>query len=527
MNQPQPGIRSLKVKNSLIIIGIMIPLLVSFLAYDLYRQTGSMRKALIDRGVILAQTGAETTSKLLGDAVRSGALTGAQIYDTDYKPIPNTYPQKYRTAYDAYTDIHFKSIQDAYLKDKLIVYAVAADINGYVPTHNTIYSQSGNDIHTNRTKRIFDDEVGLAAVKNQDAYLLQEYRRDTGEIMWDISAPVYLEGRHWGAFRIGLSMEETYKQIAAIRNQIIGVGATLTIALVLLVLYISHRVTEPVMRLEQEVLRVARGDFTGSDLCRLDSSRDELGNLTRSFCNMVGAMRQLAEKTRNSSDLVAAYNSELKDSIETATGSASVTAASMSALSETVRKMGEGAGVVARATERALVNLDKAGKNSEVFLKQMESSNKVMIGALDSVKELESYVEKVGDIISFIVLIADQASLLAKKAQEEAGRPGAVSGKFAALADEIQRRARDAAVATRGISSLFEKAREHAQQASVALENDQSVVLEGYKAAGETYRSLGAIIADLQVLNKLVIEVVAGAEQVSESITSLKDAAGE
>jgi methyl-accepting chemotaxis protein len=34
-------------------------------------------------------------------------------------------------------------------------------------------------------------------------FLIQTYRRDTGEIMHDISAPVYVNGRHWGGFRIG------------------------------------------------------------------------------------------------------------------------------------------------------------------------------------------------------------------------------------------------------------------------------------------------------------------------------------
>jgi hypothetical protein len=35
---------------------------------------------------------------------------------------------------------------------------------------------------------------------------VQVYERDTGEKMWDISLPVYVEGRHWGAFRLGYCM---------------------------------------------------------------------------------------------------------------------------------------------------------------------------------------------------------------------------------------------------------------------------------------------------------------------------------
>jgi hypothetical protein len=33
--------------------------------------------------------------------------------------------------------------------------------------------------------------------------LLQTYRRDTGEVMHDLSVPIFLKGRHWGGFRMG------------------------------------------------------------------------------------------------------------------------------------------------------------------------------------------------------------------------------------------------------------------------------------------------------------------------------------
>jgi methyl-accepting chemotaxis protein len=42
-----------------------------------------------------------------------------------------------------------------------------------------------------------------AAADHEHSFLLQTYRRDTGELMHDISAPIYVKGRHWGGFRIG------------------------------------------------------------------------------------------------------------------------------------------------------------------------------------------------------------------------------------------------------------------------------------------------------------------------------------
>jgi len=138
-----------------------------------------------------------------------GHLTIAQLFDTFYIPIPGTDPQKFHTQYDELTDGILRPILDKYLKaDSRFIFVVAVDRNGYLPTHNSKYSQpmtDDNDYNTkrNRTKRIFNDRTGLAAARNKEPYLLQRYSRDTGEIMTDLSVPIIIKKRHWGAVRIG------------------------------------------------------------------------------------------------------------------------------------------------------------------------------------------------------------------------------------------------------------------------------------------------------------------------------------
>jgi len=33
---------------------------------------------------------------------------------------------------------------------------------------------------------------------------MQTYMRDTGELVVDLGMPIYVDGRHWGALRVGL-----------------------------------------------------------------------------------------------------------------------------------------------------------------------------------------------------------------------------------------------------------------------------------------------------------------------------------
>ncbi len=77
-----------------------------------------------------------------------------------------------------------------------------------MPTHNDRFSQPltgdyDRDLAGNRTKRIFDDKTGSRCGSHTQRLLLQTYKRDTGEVMHDLSVPVYVNGKHWGGFRIG------------------------------------------------------------------------------------------------------------------------------------------------------------------------------------------------------------------------------------------------------------------------------------------------------------------------------------
>jgi len=126
-----------------------------------------------------------------------------------YYPMPNTDPPKFTTDYDAFADRDVPAIQEDILsRSSAIVYTVMVDKNGYLPTHNIRYSQplTGNlasDLVNNRTKRIFNDKTGIAAAQSTAPFLIQRYQRDTGEIMADLSVPLVVRGKQWGAVRIG------------------------------------------------------------------------------------------------------------------------------------------------------------------------------------------------------------------------------------------------------------------------------------------------------------------------------------
>ncbi|MDP5460179.1 methyl-accepting chemotaxis protein [Alishewanella sp. SMS8] len=158
-----------------------------------------------------AQQAASAIGELLQQAISQGKFSQQQLFAEQYQPIANTNPQKYHTAYDKFTDEAFPAIQEAILaRQSNVTYAGAVDRKGYFPTHNRKFSQAltGNyqkDLLQNRTKRIFNDRTGSRCGSNTEDMLLQTYKRDTGEIMHDLSVPIYVAGKHWGGFRIGFT----------------------------------------------------------------------------------------------------------------------------------------------------------------------------------------------------------------------------------------------------------------------------------------------------------------------------------
>lgn len=144
---------------------------------------------------------------LFEQAIQSGKLTVDAVFDTNFKPIANTNPQKYTTSYDAFTDQTFPDIVDTLMKENApnLFYTVAMHKSGYISTHNARAPLTGNyekDLFGNRSKRIFTDS-GRRGANHEKRVLLQTYRRENGDIMHDISIPIYVQGRHWGGFRIG------------------------------------------------------------------------------------------------------------------------------------------------------------------------------------------------------------------------------------------------------------------------------------------------------------------------------------
>ncbi|MGQ8366546.1 methyl-accepting chemotaxis protein [Glaciecola sp. 1036] len=160
----------------------------------------------------LTKQTAEKIGRAFELAIQQGRISKQALFERNHHPIANTNPVKYSTAFDKFCDSLLPSIQEPALASKdFVAYIIATDNHGYVPTHNNQFCQAltgdaKKDLAGNRTKRIFSDRVGQSSANHRKDYLLLTYRRDTGEILTDLSCPIFVNGEHWGAVRCGYKL---------------------------------------------------------------------------------------------------------------------------------------------------------------------------------------------------------------------------------------------------------------------------------------------------------------------------------
>lgn len=166
-------------------------------------------QTLHQRMYTVARSAADAVQAAFEGAIARGQISAADLLSQEHEPVPHTNPQKYTSRFDAFTDRVLPDIQEAVLRHSPeLVFAICTNQRGYVPTHNDKFAHplTGRydvDLVNSRSKRIFSDRTGSRCGAHTQKVLLQTYKRDTGEIMHDLSVPIWVNGKHWGGFRMG------------------------------------------------------------------------------------------------------------------------------------------------------------------------------------------------------------------------------------------------------------------------------------------------------------------------------------
>ncbi len=143
------------------------------------------------------------------------ANQGVNVFDHNYNCInPNQTPEKYLTSYTKQFEKLCQPLFDKFCSsDKALIYAIAVDNKGYAPAHLSAFSKpltgdEQQDVLKSRHQRIyFTNRTEQRRATSTAPFLLQSHIRDTGQILNDLSVPIYVQGKHWGSIITGFAPE--------------------------------------------------------------------------------------------------------------------------------------------------------------------------------------------------------------------------------------------------------------------------------------------------------------------------------
>ncbi|MCM2265842.1 MAG: methyl-accepting chemotaxis protein [Desulfuromonadales bacterium] len=521
-----------------------------------------LREELLVKATSLAKVGAKAMEGVLEEALASGRFTEAQLFDTSYQeiktgPLAGAAIPKYHTAYDSYIDQAIMAFQDQFLKsDEMVVFAVLVDRNGYLPTHNSKYSlpltgDADKDKVGNRTKRMFNDPTGLAAAKYDGkdgaGYLRQVYKRDTGETMWDVSAPVYVKGQHWGGFRIGFSIGKTEATIAEVRNGLIFTMAAVLLVAAITCFLVVNRMTRPLKDLTLVANRIAEGSLDE----RIEvTSEDEVGQLAKAFNQMTQVIvRNLQVEIDKSNRIVASVKEAIQQlstsanelmaiSTQQASGAAEQAAAVQQAtttseeIAATAKQVSENAGRVEALAGHANAASAAGQQAVSTAISGMEHLKGQVMSIAEAMLQLGENSQKIGGIIDIIDEISDQTNLLSLNAAIEAAGAGEAGKRFSIVANEVRRLADRTAEATNQVKALIAQIQQATngtimltEEGTKGVDAANALVANISQALGNVTRAVGETTAAASEIKLMTQQQTTASEQMADTIAEVRDVA--
>jgi methyl-accepting chemotaxis protein len=551
---------SAKIIASLVLI--MVCIMAISVSILVQRRASILREELLVKARTFALTGAQTMQIALQNALDSGLLTKEQLFDTNYQeitsgPLSGAAIPKYHTAYDAYLDKTILGFEDTLVReDAMVVFAVLVDRNGYLPTHNSKYSKpltgdADKDKVGNRTKRIFNDPTGLAAAqyngKDGNTFLRQVYQRDTGETMWDVSAPVYVDGEHWGGFRIGFSMQKTDEAIAQVRNDNIWMMTlVLVVAAGTIAMFVSY-LLRPLRLITAAANRMAEGSL---DETINHSGSDEVGQLAAAFNRMSQVVfANLREQIAKSDLMVTSIreaiqqlstsaNSMMAIAAQQASGSTEQASAVQQAtttseeIAVTARQVAENSQRVEAMALRAGAASSNGKEAVEDALSGMSALRDQVVSIAEAMLQLGENSQKIGGIVDLIDEISDQTNLLSLNAAIEAAGAGEAGKRFSIVANEVKRLAERTVDATTQIKNLIGQIQKATNSTIMLTEEGTKGVDAANDLVARVSTELDHISAGVSETQSAASEIklstqqqTTASEQMAETIAEVRDVA--
>ncbi len=289
-------------------------------------------------------------------------------------------------------------------------------------------------IHTLKPQLEMDvlaEKEDLFAAAQQTA-TVNEYESDGNSFM-EFIMPIQVSAKPWGVLRLGFSLDllnqeivnsqkESSRQIRDMITRLLITAVVFMLVGACIVLFVSERLSRPLMHLTRLANALAQGDFSVSDNVKKIHAGGEIGALTTAFTQMAGNLKisydKLEDYSRTLEQKVVERTSELAEARDQAIAADKSKSEFLSMMSHEIRTP---MNAIIGMTRLAL-QTDLTAKQQD-YLTKVQVSSRALLGIINDILdfskieagklELETIVFNLDDVLN------DLSSLMADKAEEK------------------------------------------------------------------------------------------------------------
>lgn len=363
------------------------------------------------------------------------------------------------------------SVDEMLESEKFAVYALIEDPHGKVLA-STDNSQEG---------KVLKDPVSERATKSKK-HLIQR-SKFKGEPVYDVVAPLEIEGSRWGMVRVGYSLQEIYRRLNFDLWRNIALAFLALLFGFFYSLFRSRALTRPIRALTDHIT----------------SSSSQLLSVSQQIAS--GATEQAA--------------------------SVNQTTATLEELGAAAKQIADNAGYTAQTTEHALTSVQEGQEVVKSTINLMEEIKNTTENTARDILALGEKSQQIGSVMEIIDDIAEQTNLLALNASIEAARAGEAGKGFAVVASEIRKLAENVADSTSEVKELITELQSSTSKAVMATEEGIKAVEEGAQLAGKTGETITNVISVISMTTDSAKQISLATQQQQsaseQSITAIRE----
>jgi methyl-accepting chemotaxis protein len=413
-------------------------------------------------------------------------------------------------------------------------------------------------------------------------------REEANRYLREVTFPLFVETNQQVEALVAFNVDSgRAASVQAASNFRLALGVTLAVIAAVFVialaigLVISRQITAGLAQVVKAANGLAQGDLNQSVQV---NSNDELGDMARSFQEMIVNLRHIVGQVRLAASTVAAGSEQISSSAEQLAKSAQSQAAAVEETSSSMEEMAAsitqvsgnahslsaaveqtsssieemaasiqevagstdtlGAAVsqtsasveqLAASVQAVARNVTEANHVSEASAEVAEKGrqavdqtidgmtriNRAMSDVVTVIASLGKSSEEIGNIISVIDDIAEQTNLLALNAAIEAARAGEHGRGFAVVADEVRKLAERSAKATGEIATLIKGIQRETEQAVQSTQQGAKAISEGTGLAQKAGESLQGIVTSVSQVSTLMGQIQHATQEQSRAAAQI------